>query len=172
MSTLHISQKCCLSPDTSTAEPLITYTTVLGVAVGYIGAHIIAVCCSKAAVHGTRTERWTSHQLHCRRRLHCCPWPWGHGRKGQTLGSQNRCVLNCFDVKVAIPDHAMPCCIVPHCIIGVGIAQRLEHQTHDWKVAGSNPCTSGGRIFFSGVNFLWWLFVSVTAPPLFYCSST
>lgn len=52
MSTLCISQKCCLSPDTSTAEPLITYTTVLGVAVGYIGAHIIAVCCSKVCVIG------------------------------------------------------------------------------------------------------------------------
>ena len=132
---------------------------------------LLAVCCSKAAVHGTRTEWWTSHQLHCRRRLHCCPWPWWHGRKGQTLGSQNRCVLNCFDVRFAIPDHALPCCIMPHCIIGAGIAQWLEHQTHDWKVAGSNPCTSGGRIFFSRVNFLWWLFILVTAPPLFYCSS-
>ena len=37
------------------------------------------------------------------------------------------------------------------------IAQWLEHQTHDWKVAGSNPCRSGGRIFFSRVNFLCWL---------------
>ena len=40
---------------------------------------------------------------------------------------------------------------------GAGIAQWLERRTHDWKVAGSNPCRSGGRIFFSRVNFLCWL---------------
>ena len=40
---------------------------------------------------------------------------------------------------------------------GVGIAQWLERQTCDQKVAGSNPCGSGGRIFFSSVNFLCWL---------------
>ena len=38
-----------------------------------------------------------------------------------------------------------------------GIAQWLEQRTHDWKVAGSNPCRSGGIIFFSGVDFLCWL---------------
>ena len=37
---------------------------------------------------------------------------------------------------------------------GEGIAQWLEHQTHDRKVAGLNPCWSGRRIFFSRVNFL------------------
>ena len=40
---------------------------------------------------------------------------------------------------------------------GVGIAQWLEHRTRDWKVAGSNPCWNGGRIFFSRVDFLCWL---------------
>ena len=40
---------------------------------------------------------------------------------------------------------------------GAGIAQWLEHRTRDWKVAGSNPCRSGGRIFFSRVDFLCWL---------------
>ena len=35
-----------------------------------------------------------------------------------------------------------------------GIAQWLDRRTHDRKVAGSNPCWSGGRIFFSRVNFL------------------
>ena len=30
-------------------------------------------------------------------------------------------------------------------------------RTPDWKVTGSNPCRSSGRIFFSGVNFLCWL---------------
>ena len=38
-----------------------------------------------------------------------------------------------------------------------GIAQWLECHTHDWKVAGLNPCRSGRRIFFSRVNFLCWL---------------
>ena len=38
---------------------------------------------------------------------------------------------------------------------GAGIAQWLERRTRDRKVAGSNPCWSGGgRIFFSRVNFL------------------
>ena len=40
---------------------------------------------------------------------------------------------------------------------GAGIAHWLERQTRDRKVAGSNPCWSGGRIFFSRVNFLCWL---------------
>ena len=40
---------------------------------------------------------------------------------------------------------------------GAGMAQWLEHRTRDWKVAGSNPCWNGGRIFFSGVDFLCWL---------------
>ena len=42
-------------------------------------------------------------------------------------------------------------------ISGAGIAQWLEHRTRDWKVAGSNPCWNGGRIFFSRVDFLCWL---------------
>ena len=37
---------------------------------------------------------------------------------------------------------------------GAGVAQWLEHRTHDRKVTGSNPCRSGGRIFFSRVNFV------------------
>ena len=39
----------------------------------------------------------------------------------------------------------------------MGIAQWLECQTPDRKVAGSNPGRSGMRIFFSGVDFLCWL---------------
>ena len=41
--------------------------------------------------------------------------------------------------------------------VGVRIAQWLERWTRDRKVAGSNPFRSGGRIFFSRVNFLCWL---------------
>ena len=44
-----------------------------------------------------------------------------------------------------------------NCMNRAGIAQWLERRTRDWKVAGSNPCWSGGRIFFSRVNFLCWL---------------
>ena len=43
------------------------------------------------------------------------------------------------------------------CVIGGAGAQWLERRTRDWKVAGSNPCRSDGRIFFSSVNFLCWL---------------
>ena len=37
---------------------------------------------------------------------------------------------------------------------GAGIAQWLERRTHDRKVSGSSHRKSGGRIFFSRVNFL------------------
>ena len=38
------------------------------------------------------------------------------------------------------------------------VAQWLERRTRDRKVAGSSPGRSGGRIFFSRVNFYCWLF--------------
>ena len=37
------------------------------------------------------------------------------------------------------------------------VREWLEHRSRDWKVAGSNPCWNGGRIFFSRVDFLCWL---------------
>ena len=61
------------------------------------------------------------------------------------------------------------CCIETGCFVrcywsleglcnsGSGIAQWLERRTRDWKVAGSNHCRSGGRVFLSRVNFLCWL---------------
>ena len=45
------------------------------------------------------------------------------------------------------------------------IAQWLECWTCDWKVVGSNPCRSGGRIFFSRVDFLCWLLVRYLFHP-------
>ena len=42
-------------------------------------------------------------------------------------------------------------------ILIAGIAQWLDRRTRDRKVAGSNPCWSGGRIFFSRVSFMCWL---------------
>ena len=38
-----------------------------------------------------------------------------------------------------------------------GIAQWLERRIRHWKVASSNPRRNGGRILFSGVDFLCWL---------------
>ena len=46
---------------------------------------------------------------------------------------------------------------MPDVCTGAGIAQWLERRTRDRKVAGSNSCRSGGRIFFSRVKFLCWL---------------
>ena len=47
------------------------------------------------------------------------------------------------------------------------IAQWLERRTHDWKVTGSNPCRSSGRILFSRVDFLcWFLFRYPFHPPV------
>ena len=50
-------------------------------------------------------------------------------------------------------------------VLTAGIAQRLERRTRDRKVAGSNPCRSGGRIFFSRVNFLCWLLFQYPFHP-------
>ena len=46
---------------------------------------------------------------------------------------------------------------MPQLPLGAGIAQWLERRTRDCKVAGSNPCWSGRRVFFSRVDFLCWL---------------
>ena len=48
---------------------------------------------------------------------------------------------------------------------GAGIAQWLKRRTRDWRVAGSNPCWSGGRIFFSMVDFLCWLLFRYPLHP-------
>ena len=49
--------------------------------------------------------------------------------------------------------------------MGTGIAQWLERRTRDWKVPGSNPCRSGGRFFFSRVDFLCWLWCRYPFHP-------
>ena len=48
---------------------------------------------------------------------------------------------------------------------GAGIVQWLERRTRDWKVAGSNPCRSGRKIFFSRVDFLCWLLFRYPFQP-------
>ena len=52
-------------------------------------------------------------------------------------------------------------------IVGLaGIAQWLERWTHDRKVTGSDPFRSGGRIFFSVINFLCSYFSTPYTPIL------
>ena len=72
-----------------------------------------------------------------------------------------------ISLHVSIKHRHMACCryidSYRHTILmhgdssGTGIAQWLEHRTRDWKVQSSNPCRSGGIIFFSRVDFLCWL---------------
>ena len=47
-----------------------------------------------------------------------------------------------------------------------GTACWLERRTRDRKVASSNPGRSGGRIFFSRVNFVCWLLFGVRSTPV------
>ena len=42
----------------------------------------------------------------------------------------------------------------------------VECRTRDRKIASSNPGRSGGRIFFSRVNFVCWLLFGVRSTPV------
>ena len=42
----------------------------------------------------------------------------------------------------------------------------LKRRTRDRKVASSNPGRSGGRIFFSRVNFVCWLLFDIRSTPV------
>ena len=50
--------------------------------------------------------------------------------------------------------------------MGAGIVCWLERRTRGRKVASSNPGRSGGRIFFSRVNFVCWLLFHVRFTPV------
>ena len=43
------------------------------------------------------------------------------------------------------------------CYVGIGDSSVMERRPRNRNVAGSSPGRSGGRIFFSRVNFLCWL---------------
>ena len=45
------------------------------------------------------------------------------------------------------------------------VVRALNLSKLDWKVAGSNSCRSGGKIFFSRVNFLCWLLFRYLCHP-------
>ena len=51
-------------------------------------------------------------------------------------------------------------------VIDFGMACWLERRTRDRKVASSNSGRSGGRIFFSRVNFVCRLLVDVRSTPV------
>ena len=59
-------------------------------------------------------------------------------------------------------------CLVFYCVgfQGARIACWLECWTYNWKVGSSNPSRSGGRIFFSRVNFVCWLLLGVRSTPV------
>ena len=77
-----------------------------------------------------------------------------------------RNILNCFKLILgAFPHrgqnwHAVTVTEVLRtifCLSTSGIVCWLERRTRDQKVASSNPGRSGGRFFFSRVNFVCWL---------------
>ena len=45
----------------------------------------------------------------------------------------------------------------------------VKHRTCDWKVASSNSSRSDGRIFFSWVNFLYWLLFDALSTSCYHC---
>ena len=88
-------------------------------------------------------------------RLCLCPWwPGESGRVDSWIISRGWYRVS--------PDHHTAS---PQRQQGAGIAQWLERRTRDWKVAGSNPCRSDGRIFFSRVDYLCWLFFRYPFHP-------
>ena len=92
------------------------------------------------------------------------PLSWCCSRNLRLCGLNTPLVPNCKDHWKAKADAATDEPLLRYIVgpkdtesVGAGIAQWLEHRTRDWKVAGSNPCWNGGRIFFSRVDFLCWL---------------
>ena len=51
-------------------------------------------------------------------------------------------------------------------VLAAEIPWWLERRTRDRKVASSNPGRSGGKIFFSRVNFVCWLLFGVRSTPV------
>ena len=78
-------------------------------------------------------------------------------RKESRSGIEPRSFCLCLSLGAEIKQRHISSCYEAFRGLGAGIAQWLERRTRDWKVAGSNPCWSGGRIFFSSVDFLCWL---------------
>ena len=68
----------------------------------------------------------------------------------------------CWGWLVTHKQHS-PCLIIA---MGAGIACWLGCWIRDRKVAGSNLSRSGGRIFFSRVNFVCWLLFGVRSTPV------
>ena len=99
---------------------------------------------------GPLLKYWTAQEL--------CPHPhrlepprWWPGEGPHAWGLQ---MTDCHPKHHLTHMHTLPS---HHIYTRAGTAQWLEHRTSDWKVTGLNPCRSGGRIFFSRVDFLCWL---------------
>ena len=97
-------------------------------------------------VSGKTPVRWTFRRLEGTNTL--CPYREPH--------AGDLCPFTVPHSRLAL-FMSLNCHISCWLVLGAGIAQWLEHRTRDWKVAGSNPCWNGGRIFFSRVDFLCWL---------------
>ena len=86
-----------------------------------------------------------------------------YGPSGQAIAMTQRLISAEASVAARIQRQALQDSNCMHA--QTGIAQWLERRTRDRKVAGSNPCRSGGRIFFSRVNFRCWLLFRYPFQP-------
>ena len=75
-------------------------------------------------------------------------------------------VSSVYFVCVHLLAHCMAIYTVLYNVVGAGIACWWECQAHDWKVLSLNPGRSCWRMFFSRVNFVCWLLVSVWSTPV------
>ena len=92
-----------------------------------------------------------------RHSLRCDVWHCGNTDVPSETRTTNHCCA-CRKLFLYRPSLEFIMLFVDKVVVkGAGIAQWLERRTRDWKVAGSNPCWNGGRIFFSRVDFLCWL---------------
>ena len=76
-------------------------------------------------------------------------WPRGWGREW--------CPWLRFAWRAAVHSHPSERSVNAAIHPGSGGGSVVEHQAHDWKVVGSSPHRSGGRILFPRVSFLCWL---------------
>ena len=75
-------------------------------------------------------------------------------------------VSSVYFVCVHLLAHCMAIYTVLYNVVGAGIACWWECQTHDWKALSLNPGRSFWRMFFSRLNFVCWLLVSVCSTPV------
>ena len=87
------------------------------------------------------------------------------------LESSSATMYTSYLCPVSLSVHLVQCLSIY--ILQTDLRQRYNtavvlRQSHDLKVTGLSLSKNGGSLFFSQVNFLCWLWVSV--PPQCYCS--